>query len=83
CIFLTNYSLILTHTFVSCVSGVHCGEFKVTMPETIEVLSGSCVTIPLFEPQYDNRLSVMHTTANEVGLCCELQMYSPFVFLKL
>uniref|UniRef100_A0A8P4GB90 Immunoglobulin V-set domain-containing protein n=1 Tax=Dicentrarchus labrax TaxID=13489 RepID=A0A8P4GB90_DICLA len=44
--FLTKYSLVLIHRFVSCVSGVHCGEFKVTMPQTIEVLSGSCVTIP-------------------------------------
>uniref|UniRef100_A0A8C4F4L5 Ig-like domain-containing protein n=1 Tax=Dicentrarchus labrax TaxID=13489 RepID=A0A8C4F4L5_DICLA len=41
-----TYSLFLIHRFVSCVSGVHCGEFKVTMPQTIEVLRGSCVTIP-------------------------------------
>uniref|UniRef100_A0A671Y277 Ig-like domain-containing protein n=1 Tax=Sparus aurata TaxID=8175 RepID=A0A671Y277_SPAAU len=33
---------------VSCVSAALCGQFKTIIPKTIEVLSGSCVTIPCF-----------------------------------
>uniref|UniRef100_A0A8C4GFT5 Ig-like domain-containing protein n=1 Tax=Dicentrarchus labrax TaxID=13489 RepID=A0A8C4GFT5_DICLA len=37
----------LTLLLIGCLlQSVHCGEFKVTMPQTIEVLRGSCVTIP-------------------------------------
>ena len=41
CVFTCSYS-----RFVSCVSGAMCEEFQAFMPQTIEVLSGSCVTIP-------------------------------------
>ncbi|XP_068994386.1 sialic acid-binding Ig-like lectin 14 [Embiotoca jacksoni] len=37
----------LTFLLVCCLlQGVLCDEFRVTLPQTIEVISGSCVTIP-------------------------------------
>uniref|UniRef100_A0A671Y587 Immunoglobulin domain-containing protein n=1 Tax=Sparus aurata TaxID=8175 RepID=A0A671Y587_SPAAU len=41
-----QYSLEHIQTFVSRVSAALCGQFKIIIPKTIEVLSGSCVTIP-------------------------------------
>ncbi|XP_075962805.1 B-cell receptor CD22-like [Anarhichas minor] len=41
------------------VQGALCGEFKASMPQTIEVLRGSCVTIPCsfeIEDQYKSHL---------------------------
>ncbi|XP_068994373.1 B-cell receptor CD22-like [Embiotoca jacksoni] len=37
----------LTFLLICCLlQGVLCDEFRVTLPQTIEVISGSCVTIP-------------------------------------
>uniref|UniRef100_A0A671Y3E3 Ig-like domain-containing protein n=1 Tax=Sparus aurata TaxID=8175 RepID=A0A671Y3E3_SPAAU len=41
-----QFSLEHIQRFVSCVSAALCGQFKTIIPQTIEVLSGSCVTIP-------------------------------------
>ncbi|KAL7393540.1 hypothetical protein ABVT39_012384 [Epinephelus coioides] len=43
----------------SVLQGALCGEFKVIIPQTIEVVSGSCVTIPCsfdVENQYKSQL---------------------------
>nr|XP_033472630.1 sialic acid-binding Ig-like lectin 13 [Epinephelus lanceolatus] len=43
----------------SVLQGALCGEFKVIIPQTIEVVSGSCVTIPCsfdVTAQYESKL---------------------------
>ncbi|XP_037642064.1 myelin-associated glycoprotein-like isoform X5 [Sebastes umbrosus] len=49
----------LTLLIGSLLQGALCGEFKALMPQTIEVLSGSCVTIPCsfdVTAQYESNL---------------------------
>uniref|UniRef100_A0A3B4YGH3 Ig-like domain-containing protein n=1 Tax=Seriola lalandi dorsalis TaxID=1841481 RepID=A0A3B4YGH3_SERLL len=64
---------ITTTLSVLCVSGVLCEEFMVTLPKTIEVLKGSCVTIPCsfeiprrFQNNLDNTCKTIWKNKDEV-----------------
>ena len=51
-----------------CVSGALCGEFKISMPETINVLSGSCVTIPCSFDVEDGHKNNLDSTCRAIWM---------------
>uniref|UniRef100_A0A8C3G470 Ig-like domain-containing protein n=1 Tax=Cyclopterus lumpus TaxID=8103 RepID=A0A8C3G470_CYCLU len=63
--------VLFTYFYSKCVSGSLCGKFKAFMLQTIEVLTGSCVTIPCsfdvrahYESNLDNTLIRRWTWSN-------------------